>query len=157
LAAPSDALAQVERVMLALAVNHSPLFAEIEEDLGTVSFADARLDRLRQGLLQALGRAGQGWTAAEASALLADPELAQTLAEVLAHPLIRSHRLVRPEASLADARATWAENAGLHARLAAEAGAREAVDSEALTLEPETWERLRAKKDAPNQGNEAAE
>jgi DNA primase len=157
MAAPSDALAQVERVMLALAVNHCPLFAEIEEDLGTVHFTDAQLDRLRQGLLQALGRAGEGWTVAEATALLGDPALAATLAEVLAHPLIKAHRLVRPEASLADARATWAENASLHLRLAAAAGPGEPREPETLTVEADAWERLRVTLDAPNQSDEAAE
>ena len=165
LAAPADSLAEAERVMLALAVNHCRLFAEIEEDLGTVRFADARLDLLRQGLVQALGRVvppiggptTEGWTAAEAAALLADPALAVTLAEVLAHPLIRAHRMVPPEASLADVRATWAENASLRFRLVAEAGPVGSEKPETLTVEADAWERLRVTLDAPNQSDEAAE
>ncbi|MSO85416.1 MAG: DNA primase [Rhodospirillales bacterium] len=183
MAAPSDALAQVERVMLALAVNHCRLFAEIEEELGSVRFVDARLDQLRQGLVRALGRAGEPprasndaplsgragekWTAAEAMALLADPALAATLAEVLADTLIKTHRLLRPDASLADARATWAENAGLHARLversaraspqATAAGGGDPKDPEALTTQAEAWERRQVALDAPNHSDEAAE
>lgn len=157
LATGADSLVQAERIMLALAINHCALFAEIEEELGSVRFVDARLDRLRQGLLGALGRAGAGWTAAEASALLADPELAEILAEVLAHPLILAHRLLRPEASLADARATWAENAGLHARYAAAAEPGEPKAPETLTAEPEAWERRKAALAQRLGGDEAAE
>jgi DNA primase len=157
LAEPFDSRIEAERFMLALAATHCRLFSEIEEELGTVHFADARLDRLRQELLRVLGRAGEGWTAAEAAALLGDPALAATLAEVLAHPPIKAHRLVRPEAALADVRAAWAENARLHARLAARDDPGKAGEAETLTAESEAWERRRAALEARLGGDEAAE
>ncbi len=94
---------------------------------------------------------------AEAGFAKAGPALAATLAEVLADPLIKAHRLLRPEASLADARATWTENAGLHARLVATTGADDPKDPEVLTTQAEAWERRQAALDAPNHGDEAAE
>jgi DNA primase len=66
---------QAERVMLALVVNQPGLFAEIEEELGTARFTETALDRLRQGLLGALGRAPEGWTVASVPELLADAAL----------------------------------------------------------------------------------
>jgi DNA primase len=159
LAVPVDSRIEAERFLLALAVNHGRLFAEIEEELGTVRFADARLDRLRQGLLAALGRAEEGWTAAEARAMLGDENLAATLDAVLAHPLIKANRLARPEAPLADARAAWAETAQRLARLAARdapsGGGSDEADS--LTAESEAWERRRAALEAGLGGDEAAE
>jgi hypothetical protein len=65
--------------------------------------------------------------------------------------------MAQPGASLADARATWAEIARLHARLAAEADRGEPGASEALTVETEAWERRRAALAARLGGDEAAE
>jgi DNA primase len=159
LAVPVDSRIEAERFLLALAVNHGRLFAEIEEELGTVRFADARLDRLRQGLLQALGRADDGWTAAEARAMLGDEELAATLDAVLSHPLIKANRLAQPEAPLADVRAAWAETARRHARLTARDASPGSGTEEAdsLTAESEAWERRRAALEAGLGGDEAAE
>ncbi len=157
LAAPVDSRIEAERFMIALAATHCRLFAEIEEELGTVHFADARLDRLRQELLRALGRANEGWTAAEVAALLGDPALAATLAEVLAHPTIKAHRLVRPEAAFADVRAAWAENARLHARLAAKDDPGKVAEAETVTAQSEAWERRRAALAAGLGSDEAAE
>ena len=157
LATGADSFVQAERIMLALAINHCALFPEIEEELGSVRFVDTRLDRLRQELVRILGSAGTTWTPAEVQARLADPILTATLAEVLAHPLIAAHRLLRSEASLADARATWAENANLHTRSAADAGPVETGKPETLTAEPEAWERRKAALAQRLGGDEAAE
>jgi DNA primase len=158
LATQVDARFEAECFMLALAVNHCRLFPEIEEELGTVRFADPRLDRLRQELLRVLGGAQGEWTAAEVQAMLADEAASATLAEVLAHPPIKAHRLARPEAPLAEARAAWVETARLRERLASrdEPGA-PPVEAEALTAEPDAWERRKAQLAARLGGDEAAE
>ncbi|MBM3732618.1 MAG: DNA primase [Acidimicrobiia bacterium] len=160
LAVPVDSRIEAERFLLALAINHGRLFAEIEEELGTVRFADTRLDRLRQGLLQALGRADDGWTAAEARAMLGNEELAATLDAVLSHPLIKANRLAQPETPVADARAAWAETARRHARLAARSAPEAGTGTDhadSLTAESEAWERRRAALEAGLGGDEAAE
>ncbi len=152
LATTADAGLQAERILIALVVNHPALFAETEEAFGTAAFADPALDRLRQALLGALAAAPEGWAAADVPQLLGDAALAETLAQVLAHPLVKTHRMVQPGAPLAEARATWAENIGLLAR------AREAPGKAAgEPLSEETWERRRAELEARNTSGEAAE
>ena len=152
LATTADAGLQAERVLIALAVNRPDLFAEIEEDLGTTAFADPALDRLRQALLRALAAAPEGWTAETVPDLLGEAATAETLAQVLAHPLVKTHRMVQPAAPLAEARATWAENIGLLAR------AHQIPDKAAdQPYDEESWERRRAELEARTNSGEAAE
>ena len=156
LATAADAGLQAERILIALAVNRPEMFAEVEESLGTIAFNDPALDRLRQALLGALATAPEGWTAETVSDLLGGSTAAETLAQVLAHPLVKSHRMIQPDAPLAEARATWAENIALLAR------ARQTPDKApgTETDEPfneETWERRRAELEARNTNGEAAE
>ena len=115
LATTADAGLQAERILIALAVNHPPLFAEIEETLGSTAFADPALDRLRQALLRALAQVPEGWEASDVPGLLGDGGMVEMLDQVLSHPLVKTHRMVQPDAPLAEARATWLENVHLHA------------------------------------------
>lgn len=156
LATTADAGLQAERILIALAVNHPPLFAEIEETLGSTAFADPALDRLRQALLRALAQAPEGWEAADVPGLLGEGGMVEMLDQVLSHPLVKTHRMVQPDAPLAEARATWLENVHLHAH-GREEPASPASEGEDGALTEESWERRRAALAARLSNGEAAE
>ena len=156
LATTADAGLQAERILIALAVNHPPLFAEIEETLGSTAFADPALDRLRQALLRALAQVPEGWEAADVPGLLGDGGMVEMLDQVLSHPLVKTHRMVQPDAPLAEARATWLENVHLHAH-GREEPASPASEGEDGALTEESWERRRAALAARLSNGEAAE
>ena len=84
--------------------------------------------------------------------MLGEAATAETLAQVLAHPLVKTHRMVQPAAPLAEARATWAENIGLLAR--AHQIPNKAADQ---PYDEESWERRRAELEARTNSGEAAE
>jgi hypothetical protein len=90
-------------------LNHPGLFHEVEDAFGGIQFSDRELDLLRQRIIQALSGTS-GWSARRLAETLASGGVGEVVAAVLENPLIRSHRLIAPDAALQDVRETWAEN-----------------------------------------------
>jgi DNA primase len=132
---------QAERVLIAIVAHHPDFFHEVEDAFGTAHFADPTLDRLRQALVSALSAAE---TPANTAGVLAALGLGEALSTVLAHPLIKSHRLIAPGAPRDGVRQAWDENRRLleAARLAAETHHSQGALGEDLS--EESWERRRA-------------
>ena len=112
-----DAEYRVQQILIALMVNHSWLFDEVGEALGRMSFADAALDGLRQGLVSILGAEPELEPEALREAIRARGQ-GTPLDRVLTDPLVACHRQVAPTASRDEARATWDENHNLMLRSA---------------------------------------
>ena len=139
--APTSATAQAERILIAIVANHPRLFHEIEDAFGATLFADPELDRLRQAMVSLLSSTD---APGDLAAGLTDTGLAEALARVLGHPLIKGHRQIAPDAPPEAVRETWEENRRLleSARLVAET--QESYRAFAGALSEESWERQNA-------------
>jgi DNA primase len=119
-----------ERTLLAVLIKHPWLFPEVEDAIGSVGFATAELDGLRQGLIAWLSGRPEPPTTASLCAAMTARGLGAALAAAIGHPLLISHRLLSAAADPADVRQVWQEN---HHVLRV-AGAREsAADAPELT------------------------
>ncbi|MGF1639618.1 MAG: DNA primase [Rhodospirillales bacterium] len=95
-----------EKTMLAIILTHPGFFHDVEEELGSVVFADPALDRLRQELILLLS--GEGTLdAADVRDALRRRGLGDALSGLLEDPVIRVHRTIGPQASGDDLGATW--------------------------------------------------
>jgi DNA primase len=105
----TDSKTQAEVVLIATMLLHPEFFHDVEDAFGQIEFSNRMLGLLRQEIIQALS----GTSIRDAQALagtLAARGMADAAAEVLDSPLVRSHRLIAPTATLRDLRETWAEN-----------------------------------------------
>ena len=114
-----DTLAQAQRTLLAILINHPAFFEAIEEEIGAVAFADPELDRLRQGLVALLhgGGAPESEPAGPAPTrsgavreALRARGLGSVLEALLRDPLVQSHRTLKASATPEDVEAAWREN-----------------------------------------------
>ncbi len=132
----------IEQTLVAIAVNHPRLFDRIGEQLGSVDFADAPLD----GLRQAIG-----------SALLDAPDLdrdglvrdirnrgdGEALDSVFADPLIRGRRLIAAGAAPEDVLEVWEDNLSALGRIEQMTERQRAGREWAENPTAETWARSR--------------
>jgi DNA primase len=131
-----DAARGAQQVLLAALLNHPDLFDEVGEDLGRLTFADARLDGLRQALIALCGERPD----IDRDGLiegLSRSDHGEVAAGLLREPLIAGHSRIGARAAAEEVRATWAENAHLlsAAGLAMERERVKASLTEALTEE----------------------
>ncbi|MBK8176554.1 MAG: DNA primase [Rhodospirillales bacterium] len=98
-----------EWTLLAIMLNHPEFFHEVEDSFGAIAFTDFNLDQLRQAIVQALS-GGETLDATRLADALAAAGQEECVADVLADPLIRTHRQIAPSAPLEQVRATWEEN-----------------------------------------------
>lgn len=140
-----DSLDQVQRVLLAVAVNHPRLFDRIGEELGSLHFPDAGLDALRQALIDILS-ARPAATREEVEAALRDRGLADGVELVFRDPLVRAHRLVRADASVEDAIEAWTDSARALREAALAEEARHLNEALKGDIDAGNWEQLRARK-----------
>jgi DNA primase len=97
-----------EKTALAMVIGHPRFFHEIEEEFGSVGFADGALDRLRQELILLLS----GDSDFDAGCLkdeLRRRGFAAALEALLEDPVIKIHRAAGPAASDDELRAKWRE------------------------------------------------
>ena len=93
-------------ILLATAINHPDLLAEVEEDLGRIAVADANLDNLRQALL--ITHAGGLPLDTEGLVNhLSEQGYSQALSQLLSARTYDHARFARPNAGLAEARRGW--------------------------------------------------
>ncbi|MDX1402291.1 MAG: DNA primase [Kiloniellales bacterium] len=107
-AAATDPFRDAEKTVLAIVINHPGFFQEIEEEIGSVCFADTTLDQLRQGLISLLS----GETdidAGDLKNLLRERGLAEALATLMEDPVIKIHRIFGPSASEDEVRSKYDE------------------------------------------------
>ncbi len=111
-AAGRMAASDAELTLLAILCRHPGFFHEIEEELGVLAFSDDDRERLRQALIGVLsGR--DAITSVELRTSLPDDALRAIVDAVLGDPFVRRHRLISPNSSPDQVRATWRENASL--------------------------------------------
>jgi DNA primase len=112
-----------ERTLLAVLIKHPWLFPEVEDAIGSIGFAAADLDRLRQGLIACLSGGAEPAAASSLCDALAARGLGAALTAAISHPLLSSHRLLLPTADPAEVRQVWQENHRLLQRVAARGSA----------------------------------
>jgi DNA primase len=103
-----DPLSVAARTMLAILINHPDFFHEVEDEIGTVGFPDASLDRLRQELILMLS----GSTNLDSGAVKAGLEkrgLSKAVEDLFRDALIRTSKFIRIDASRAEFRSVWTE------------------------------------------------
>jgi DNA primase len=119
-----DPLDNAARTLLAIIINHPAFFHEVEDDFGSVCFADGGLDGLRQELIPLLS-GGEDLTSDDLRQALAASPFAQVVSALLSDPLIRSLRGIGADATAEGLRSIWKANfadltrAALQAELAA--------------------------------------
>ncbi len=138
-----DPLSVAAKTLLAILINHPDFFHEVEEDIGSVDFREATLDRLRQEIIAMLsGSARMDPEAVKAA--LAARGLSPSVAALFRDDLIRTSAFVRVEASTAEIQSVWKECI----RALKEAAARGEAPCHGLDADPsETdWQRWLARK-----------
>jgi DNA primase len=105
----SSGRAQAEVILVAILLMHPEFFHKVEDAFGQIEFSDQTLDRLRQEIIQALSGTSIRDTQTLRGVLTAGG-MADAVAEVLDSPLVRSHRLIAPAATLHDLHETWSES-----------------------------------------------
>jgi DNA primase len=119
-----------ERTLLAVLIKHPWLFPEVEDAIGSVGFANADLDDLRQGLIAWLSGRPEPPTTASLCTAMTARGLGAALAAAIGHPLLINHRLLSAAADPADVRQVWQEN---HHVLRVAAARESAADAPELT------------------------
>ncbi len=107
-----DALKRAQQVLLAIIINHPEIFDGIEETLGSFSFAEGRLDQLRQELISVLLK-NAGLESDGVKDVLRQRGFAESLDVLFRDPLIRSNRVIRADAPAEKFQPLWEENVAL--------------------------------------------
>ena len=107
-----DALRRAQQVLLAIIINHPEIFDGIEETLGNFSFAEGRLDQLRQELISVLLK-NAGLKSDDVKDVLRQRGFAESLDVLFRDPLIRSNRVIRSDALVEKFQPLWDENVAL--------------------------------------------
>jgi len=103
-----DPSSDAERTVLAIIINHPDFFQEIEEQIGSVGFADRALDRLRQELITVLS-GEPDFDVGDLKEELRRRGLAGALDTLLEDPVIKVHRVSGSSASGDEVRLKWDE------------------------------------------------
>ncbi len=104
----ADSFRDAEKTVLAIIISHPDFFQAIEEQIGSVSFADSALDLLRQELISLLS--GQSdFDACGLKDELRRRGLPGALDTLLDDPVIKIHRVIGPSASEDEVRSKWDE------------------------------------------------
>lgn len=105
-ARPVDANAVRHRILLATLITHPELLDHVEERLGAMSFADSRLDSLRQSALMHLSQS-PNLESGPLQAHLNELGFAETLKKLISSEVYIHAAFARPDASLEDATIGW--------------------------------------------------
>jgi DNA primase len=134
----TSARVRAERTLAAIILNHPLFFHQVEDELGTLNFADTELDRLRQTLV-ALLSGTDAMERPDLVAALADRGLDEVLNDVLGDPHIRTHRLIAPGARVDDVMQTWTENLQTARRLTAITDLPAETSADAIITRLRSW------------------
>ena len=104
-----NAQKRAQQVLLAILINHPDIFDGIEETLGNFSFAEGRLDQLRQELISVLLK-NAGMESDGVKDVLRQRGFAESLDVLFRDPLIRSNRVIRTDAPAEKYQPLWDEN-----------------------------------------------
>jgi len=107
-----NAQKRAQQVLLAILINHPDIFDGIEETLGNFSFAEGRLDQLRQELISVLLK-NVGMESDGVKDVLRQRGFAESLDVLFRDPLIRSNRVIRSDALVEKFQPLWDENVAL--------------------------------------------
>lgn len=103
---PMDANAVRHRILLATLINHPELLDHVEERLGAMSFADSRLDSLRQSALMHLSQS-PNLESGPLQAHLTELGFTEALKKLISSEVYIHAAFARPDASLEDATTGW--------------------------------------------------
>jgi DNA primase len=103
-----DPFRDAEKTALAIIVSHPEFFQEIEDEIGSLGFADSALDQLRQELISLLS-GGSKFDVADLKEELRGRGLADALDMLLEDPVIKIHRVIGQGASGEQVRLKWDE------------------------------------------------
>ena len=141
-AAP-DALKRAQQVLLAIIINHPEIFDGIEETLGNFSFAEGRLDQLRQELISVLLKF-EGLSSESVKLMLRQRGFAESLDVLFRDPLIRSNRVIRTDAPVEKFQPLWDENVALLKNLEAAPELEKILRAGESGIPEDDWEGHRA-------------
>jgi DNA primase len=99
-------LLKAAKTLLAIIINNPGFFHTVEDDIGSISFADRPLDELRQVLIRMLSGAVDLESERMMSRLHAEG-VSETVESVLMDPLIRKHRSIGPTADTEVLATVW--------------------------------------------------
>lgn len=105
-ARPLDADAVRHRILLATLINHPELLDHVEERLGAMTFADSRLDSLRQSALMHLSQS-PNLDSGQLKAHLTDLGFAEALKKLISSEVYIHAAFARPDSSPENATQGW--------------------------------------------------
>ena len=140
-----------EAILVAVLITHPDLLDTVDERLGSLEFADANLDKLRQEVLKTLAReAGLDFKALNDH--LCETGFAEILEGLLSRRVYVHASFARPEATLDEARAGWEETYSRHRQYHLLAEIKEAERRLAEDPTAEAFQLLRALKESQAAG-----
>jgi DNA primase len=142
-AARIDAAARAQRVLLATLINHPQIFDGVEETLGKLSFAEARLDQLRQELISLLLKDAHLETEG-IKRVLRERGFAESLDVLFRDPLIRTNRVIKSGAPAETVKPLWNENVALLKHLESAPEVARIKDPAGAGISEQDWEQVKA-------------
>lgn len=142
-AATVDAAARAQRVLLATLINHPRLFDGVEETLGKLSFAEARLDELRQALISLLLK-DAGLETEGVKRVLRERGFAESLDVLFHDPLIRANRVIKSDGPADKVAPLWDENVALLRHLENAPEVARIKDPDGAGISEQDWEQWKA-------------
>jgi DNA primase len=139
----SSALLRAQQVLLAIVINHPEIFDGVEETLGNFSFADGRLDQMRQELISVLLENAE-LDSDGLKDMLVRRGFAESLDAMFRDSLIRSNRIIRADAPEEKYRPLWDENVALLTNLATAPEVEKIRSTGETGIAEADWERQRA-------------
>ena len=142
-AARVDAVVRAQRVLLATLINHPRMFDGVEETLGKLSFAEARLDQLRQELISVLLKDADIETEG-VKRVLRERGFAESLEVLFRDPLIRANRVIKSDAPAEKVEPLWQENVALLKHLESAPEVARIKDPAGTAISDQDWEQWKA-------------
>jgi DNA primase len=102
-------LRRAQQVLLAIIINHPDIFDDVGETLGNYSFADGRMDKLRQELISVLLK-NTDLKSNDVKNTLRKRGFSESLDFLFNDDLIKSNRVIQTDASVEKFRQLWEEN-----------------------------------------------
>ena len=139
-----DRRSRAEQVLAAAVLRYPELFERIGEQLGTVTFADAGLDALRQAMVDVLDSEPDLDTDSF-HARLAERGFGESVTGVFREPIVAGYRMLRVETPIDDILALWSEKFGERQAESLDSERNRVKEAGTDGFSEEEWERERSR------------
>ena len=139
-----DRRSRAEQVLAAAVLRHPALFERIGEQLGTMTFADAGLDALRQAMVDVLD-SEPDLDADSLRARLGERGFGESVDGVFREPIVAGYRMLRVETPIDEILALWDEKYGERQAESLDSERNRVKEAGTDGFSEEEWERERSR------------